>query len=54
MDYKIIRISDEPSLISPTAECFHEKWRIPKSAYIQSMTDAMAKNPHTLSGILPL
>lgn len=37
VEYEIIRIQEHPELMEQAAEWFHQKWKIPKSAYRQSM-----------------
>lgn len=37
MDYKIIRLMDNPERKDQAAQWFHEKWNIPLSAYMESM-----------------
>lgn len=37
MNYKIIKIRDNPTLREHSAQWFHEKWNIPKQAYYDSM-----------------
>ena len=46
MDYKIIRISEEPSYAKTAAAWFHEKWKIPESAYLESMNAAAKGLPY--------
>lgn len=41
MDYKIIRLIDQPELKERMANWFHEKWRIPLDAYLDSMNDCL-------------
>ena len=41
MDYQIIRLIDRPALKEQAAQWFHEKWRIPHAAYMQSMEDCL-------------
>lgn len=43
MNYKIIRLSEYPELKEQTAQWFHEKWRIPLSAYLESMSECLNK-----------
>lgn len=46
MDYRILRIIDNPKLKEQAAQWFHEKWGIPLEAYIESMEECLAKrNP---------
>ncbi len=46
MPYKIVKISDMPELRERAAEWFNQKWRVPVSAYLESMTQAIEKkNP---------
>lgn len=42
LDYRILRLTDEPSLKQKAAQWFHEKWGIPEQAYIESMDDAIS------------
>lgn len=37
MEYRIMKISDEPTLITQAAEWFHDKWGIPLEAYLESI-----------------
>lgn len=41
MNYKIIRLTDNPALKEQAAQWFHEKWHIPLAAYLESMTDCL-------------
>ena len=41
MKFKIISIIDNPDLIEKAASWFHEKWGIPKEAYLNSMYDCI-------------
>ena len=41
-EYEIIRITEKKELIPEAAEWFSKKWNIPKSAYIESMNDALS------------
>lgn len=40
----IIKLSDVPEMIEPMASWFHEKWGIPKEAYINSMQFCLSDN----------
>lgn len=42
MDYKIIRLSKQPEIKERAAQWFHEKWRIPLEAYLESMEECLA------------
>ncbi|MDE5716303.1 MAG: GNAT family N-acetyltransferase [Lachnospiraceae bacterium] len=42
MDYKIIRLAEQPGLKDRAAQWFHEKWRIPLEAYLESMEECLA------------
>ena len=42
-NYKIIKIIDRPDLIGHAAAWFHEKWGIPKEAYLSSMQECLEK-----------
>ncbi len=37
MNYKIIRLTDNPALKEQAAQWFYEKWNIPLAAYMESM-----------------
>ena len=37
MDYKIIRLIDNPKIKERAAQWFHEKWHIPRESYLESM-----------------
>ena len=39
--YPIISLSDHPERLDEMAEWFHNKWSVPKSAYVDSMTDSL-------------
>lgn len=39
---KMIRLIDEPERKNAMAEWFHEKWGIPKEAYLESMEECLA------------
>ena len=41
MDYKILRLTDRPELKEQAARWFHEKWRIPLEAYMESMEECL-------------
>ena len=41
--YEIIKIAEHSEWLSQAAEWFHQKWQIPKSAYLESM-EASLKN----------
>ncbi len=43
MNYEIIRLTDKPEIKEQAAQWFHEKWRIPLEAYIESMGDCLTK-----------
>ena len=45
MNYGIIKISGHPELIEEAAEWFHQKWGIPKEAYVESMESCISGNP---------
>lgn len=46
MEYRIIRLVDNPEMKSEMAQWFHEKWGIPLEAYLESMEQCLAqKNP---------
>lgn len=44
MNYKIIRLTDNPEIKDKAAQWFHEKWNIPLTAYIESMEECLIKN----------
>lgn len=41
MDYKIVRLIDRPELKERAAQWFHEKWKIPLTAYMESMENCL-------------
>ena len=41
MNYSIIRLIDKPEMKEQMALWFHQKWGIPKEAYLDSMQDAL-------------
>ena len=41
MDYKILRLTDQPEFKEQAARWFHEKWRIPLEAYMESMEECL-------------
>lgn len=43
MDYKIIRLTDNPEIKIQAAQWFHEKWNIPLAAYLESMEECLAQ-----------
>lgn len=44
MDHHIIRLKDQPELLTAAAQWFHEKWGIPLEAYLESMQQCLAGN----------
>lgn len=42
MEYKIIRLSEQPEIKERAAQWFHEKWNIPLEAYLESMEESLA------------
>ena len=44
MDSHIIRLKDQPELLTAAAQWFHEKWGIPPEAYQESMQQCLAGN----------
>ena len=44
MDRHIIRLKDQPELLTAAAQWFHEKWGIPYEAYLESMQQCLAGN----------
>ena len=44
MDRHIIRLKDQPELLTAAAQWFHEKWGIPSEAYLESMQQCLAGN----------
>lgn len=42
MEYKIIRLVDQPEIKEQAARWFHEKWNIPLDAYLESMEECLA------------
>ena len=43
MNYRILRLVDQPELKECAARWFHEKWNIPLSAYMESMEECLKK-----------
>ena len=43
MEYKIVRLVDNPDMKQSLAEWFHEKWGIPLDAYLDSMENCLEK-----------
>ena len=44
MEYKIIRLIDKPEMKETMAGWFHEKWKIPLKAYLESMEECLLGN----------
>ncbi len=44
MNRHIIRLKDQPELLTAAAQWFHEKWGIPPEAYLESMQQYLAGN----------
>ena len=44
MSYSIIRLCDVPEWKERAAGWFHEKWGVPKEAYLESMEACLARN----------
>lgn len=44
MDRHIVRLKDQPELLTAAAQWFHEKWGIPPEAYLESMQQCLAGN----------
>lgn len=42
MDFKIVRIKENPDLKEQAAQWFHEKWGIPRTAYLESMEECLS------------
>lgn len=42
MEYKIVRLSEQPEIKEQAAQWFHEKWNIPLEAYLESMEESLA------------
>lgn len=40
--YEMIKIQEQPELLEAAAQWFHEKWGIPKEAYVESMEACIA------------
>lgn len=43
MEYRIIRLADNPEMKDELARWFHEKWGIPQEAYLESMEQCLAQ-----------
>lgn len=39
--YEMIKIQEHPELLEAAAQWFHEKWGIPKEAYVESMEECL-------------
>lgn len=44
MNYEIIRLMDRPEMKEQVAQWFHEKWKIPLDAYMNSIEECLAKS----------
>lgn len=44
MNFRIIRLIDEPNMKEQMANWFHEKWGVPLEAYLESMNDCLIGN----------
>ena len=44
MEYEIIRLTDKPELLPAAAQWFHEKWGIPRAAYLGSMQECLVRS----------
>lgn len=44
MNYEIIRLMDRPEMKEQAAQWFHEKWKIPLDAYMDSIEECLAKS----------
>lgn len=42
MRYEIVRLTDRPEMKEAAANWFHEKWRIPLKAYLESMEECLS------------
>ena len=42
-DYRYMTLREEPSLMHKAAEWFHEKWGVPKEAYLECMQAYLAR-----------
>lgn len=40
--YEMVKIQEHPGLLEAAAQWFHEKWGIPKEAYVESMEECLA------------
>ena len=40
-EQNIIKINEHPELIEEAAQWFHQKWKIPEKAYLESMRDSL-------------
>ncbi len=46
MEYTVIRLTDKPELKEEAAKWFNKKWRVPLSAYLESMEECLkAEHP---------
>lgn len=44
MNYEMIRLMDRPEMKEQVAQWFHEKWKIPLDAYMNSIEECLAKS----------
>ncbi len=42
--YEMVKIQEHLELLEQAAQWFHEKWGIPKAAYVESMEECLANN----------
>ncbi len=42
MEYRIVRLAEQPEIKDRAAQWFHEKWGIPLAAYLESMGESLA------------
>ena len=42
MEYRIVRLAEQPEIKDRAARWFHEKWGIPLAAYLESMGESLA------------
>ncbi len=42
MEYRIVRLTEQPEIKDRAAQWFHEKWGIPLAAYLESMGESLA------------
>ena len=42
MPFQIVSLIEQPDMLQPMAQWFHEKWGTPKEAYLESMQECLS------------